>query len=348
MNAKIRWGVIGSTGIARRRTIPEGILPARNAQLVAVWSRNQAANAEVARQFGAEPVGSIQELLACDLDAVYIGSPPGAHLEQTLACAAARKHVLCEKPLGLSVLEAETMAETCRRSGVVLGTALMMRFQAQHQAALELLREGRLGTPVFARAQLSCWYPPIPGAWRQTPETGGGGSLMDLGGHCLDLLEMFFGPIQTVSCMIGRTVHSYPSEDSAIVTVQFANGALGVVDAFFCIPDASSRNVLELYGSKGSILARGTIGQGNRGVMLAYLESGEDYDARQARPSGAGTPIDPEPVNTYRAEIEEFSQALLGGRSPANDAELGLRNQRLLAACYESAASGRFDLLAKK
>ena len=341
MARKIKWGVIASTGIAKRRTIPEGIVPASNAELVAVFSRNPAANAEVARQFGARAVDSIDALLAEDIDAVYIASPPGVHREQTLAGAKAGKHVLCEKPLGLTVADAGAMVKACNEAGVRLGTALMMRFHSQHQAALNLIRDGKLGKPVFARAQLSCWYPPLAGAWRQDPATGGGGSLMDLGGHCLDLLELFFGQARAVSCFINRTIQSYSSEDSAVVSVSFANGALGVVDTFFNIPDESSRNVLELYGSRGSIHAQGTIGQGDRGEMVARLQQASGYDAQQARSSGASVPINPPPVNTYRAEIEEFSQAIIEKRQPVNDGQMGLRSQKLLAACYESAKTAR-------
>jgi predicted dehydrogenase len=342
MMRKVQWGVLGSGGIARRRTIPEGLLPAANAQLVAVFDVDPAANAAAAREFGVAAVGSVEELLRADLEAVYIATPPAGHREQTLACARAGKHVLCEKPLGLTVPDAEAMVAACAQGGVRLGTAFMMRFHAQHQAALQWLREGRLGQPVFARAQLSCWYPPLPGAWRQDPALGGGGSLMDMGGHCLDLLEMFFGPVRAVSCLTRCTVHAYAAEDSAVASLQFANGALGVVDTFFCVPDQTSQNRLELYGSRGSLLAQGTIGQGAGGEMIAFLEADvAGYDARQARPTAGGLAIRPTPVNPYRAEIEAFSQALLEDREPAPSAALGLQSQRLLAACYESARSGR-------
>ncbi|MBI5387532.1 MAG: Gfo/Idh/MocA family oxidoreductase [Verrucomicrobia bacterium] len=335
---RVRWGVLGSGGIARRRTIPEGIVPARNAELVAVFDVNAAANADVAKQFGARAVGSVAELLKADVDAVYVASPPKVHRGQTLACAQAGKHVLCEKPLGLTVADAEAMLAACQQAGVRLGTAFMMRFHAQHQAALQLIRDGQLGRPVFARAQLSCWYPLLAGAWRQDPAAGGGGALMDMGGHCIDLLEMFFGPVRAVSCFTNRTIHDYASEDSAVASLQFANGALGVVDAFFCVPDEASQNRLELYGSLGSILAKGTIGQSDRGEMVACLKkNGADYDAQQTRPSGGAVLIDPTPVNMYQAEIEEFSQALLDGRELSNHAQLGLQSQRVLAACYESA-----------
>ena len=342
MSAKIKWGVVGSGGIARRRTIPEGMTKAHNAELSVVFDIDEQANAEVAKEYGAEQAGNISALLNADCEAVYVATPAHVHAEQVRACAEAGKHVLCEKPLGMTVAEAEEMIALCRQKGVKLGCAFMMRFVAQHCKALEIIREGKLGRPVYARAQLSCWYPPIEGAWRQDPATGGGGALIDMGGHCIDLLEMFFGRVVKVSCLINNIIHDYTSEDSATAMLFFENGALGTVDTFFCIPDNSSKNVLELYGSKGSILAKGTIGQGAAGEMTAFLEQGgEDYDAQQAREEGQGISIDPEPINTYQAEIEEFSRAIIEDREPAISAELGLRSQKILTACYESARLGK-------
>jgi predicted dehydrogenase len=342
MSRKIKWGVIGSGGIAKRRTIPEGISKANNAELSAVFDIDAQVNAEMAKKFGAKQAASISALLKADIDAVYIATPAHLHAEQVRACAKAGKHILCEKPLGMTVAEAEEMIEVCKQIGVKLGCAFMMRFVAQHQHALSLIKEGMLGTPTYARAQLSCWYPPIEGAWRQDPSTGGGGSLIDMGGHCIDLLEMFFGPVVKVSCFINNTVHDYKSEDSAVAMLFLENGALGTIDTFFCIPDNSSKNVLELYGSKGSILAKGTIGQAPAGQMVAFLEQdSEEYDAQQARNEAQGIVIAPEPVNTYQAEIEEFGRAIIDDREPVISGELGLRSQKILTACYESARSGK-------
>jgi predicted dehydrogenase len=338
----VRWGVIGSGGIARRRTIPEGIMAAPNARLAAVFDINAAANREVAEQFGTSAAESIQDCLAREIDAVYIASPANAHYEHVMACAAAGKHVLCEKPLGMSVAESEEMACAARKAGVLFGTALMMRFHSQHLEAKRLIEQGQLGKIVYARAQLSCWYPHIPGAWRQDPATGGGGSLMDMGGHCIDLLETFLGPAAQVSCFVRNTVHDYKSEDSAVALLEFASGALGTVDTFFCITDEGSRNALELHGSMGSIVAEGTLGQADRGKMTAILkESTGGYEAAQVRDAAGGIDISPTPVNMYLAEIESFSDAILAGSEPAVGAEAGIRSQRVLAACYESARTGR-------
>ena len=165
---------------------------------------------------------------------------------------------------------------------------------------------------------------------------------MDMGGHCIDLLEMFFGKVKKLSCFINNSVHDYESEDSATVMLFFENGALATVDTFFCIPDNSVKQILELYGSKGSIIAYGTMGQGSAGEMTAYLEQdGKQYDAQQVRTEEGGIAISPEPVNTYKAEIEEFSAAIIEGRQPSNNAEMGLTSQKVLTACYESAKTGK-------
>lgn len=343
---KTRWGVIGAAGIARRRTIPEGIVPANNATLVAVYDINQAANEEVAEEFKSVACKSVAELLESDVNVVYIATPTWSHCDYVEKAAAAGKHILCEKPLGMSVQECQKMLATCDQYGVKLGTGLMMRFQAQHQAALQMLRDGNIGIPVFARAQLSCWYPPIPDAWRQSPQLGGGGSLMDLGGHCVDLLEMFMGPVKSVQCLTGNLIHSYASEDTAVVLMEFASGAKGVVDCLFNVPDNSSLNRLELYGSQGSILAEGTLGQGEQGTMTARIETeNTGYAAQQERAADGGIVIAPPPVNMYLVEVESFSAAIINNTKPPVAGNDGLHNQMVLTACYESARSGKRILL---
>ncbi len=340
--AKVKWGVWGSCGIAKRRTIPEGLKKASNAKLKVIFDVAADANRALAEEFKVRAAASPEELLTKDVQAVYIATPAFLHYEQVMAAIKAGKHVLCEKPLGMDNRQAEEMVAAAAKQGVQLGCAFMMRFQSQHQAALEIIRQGKLGKPVYGRAQLSCWYPPIAGSWRQIQSQGGGGSLMDMGGHCIDLLEMFFGDVVKVSCFINHAVHNYQTEDAATATLFFGNGAMATVDTFFCIPDVASKNSLELYGSGGSILATGTIGQGKAGKMTAYLsDPNAIYDAQQARAAAAGMAIKPKPVNMYRAEIEAFSQAILDGKPSPIDAVIGLRSQKILTACYESAKSGR-------
>ena len=338
----MKWAVLGSCGIAKRRTIPEGIVAADNTELVAVYDVNTEANDALAEEFGVVAASSEEDLLAGDADVVYIATPVNLHLQQVLACAEAGKHVICEKPLGMDSGEAVLMLEACERAGVRLAVGFMMRFLALHQAALKLIKAGKLGKPVFGRAMISCWYPPMEDAWRQDPAKGGGGSLMDMGGHGINLMEMFFGEIKRVGCFINNCIHDYESEDSAVATLFFENGAMASIDAFFCIPDAGSKTRLELYGSAGSILAEGTLGQSKNGEMTAYFENGASgYAEQQVRSKGERISINPKPVNTYQSEVEEFSASILEGRETTISAKSALRTQNVLAACYESAKTGK-------
>lgn len=340
----ITWGVIGAGGIADRRTIPEGMMPASNARLVAVCDEQPDRLAEVAGKYGVRADDTFEAILAADdIDAIYVATPTQLHRDHAVAAAGAGKHVLCEKPLARTVAECEEIVAACADAGVKLGVNFMMRFHACHVRLKQMIEAGELGTPVFGRAELTCWYPPIPDAFRQHPALGGGGALADMGNHCIDVLEMLFGSTIEVFARTANLVQDYPSEDTAACLLRFDSGAVGVVDALFNVPDDAARNALEVYGSRGSVVSFGTIGQDSGGALRAVLEKvGKSYDAAQVREGPAPEQtIEPEPVNIYRAHIEAFSQALIDDTPPPVAGEDGLWNHRVVEACYESARSGK-------
>ena len=342
----VKWAVLGCGGIADRRTIPEGIIPAKNAELVAVMDVDRDRLAEVSKKYGnIRSYPTVEELLSDnEVEAVYIATPVHLHAKQTASFARAGKHILCEKAMALTIKDCRDMIDVCRENKVKLGIGLMMRYHAYHLKAREMVEQGILGKITFCRAQLSCWYPDIEGAWRQNPDLGGGGSLIDMGSHCIDVLETAIGSrVKEVSCFIGSLAHHYPVEDTAVTILRFDSGAQAVVDSCFSIPDASSKNRLEIYGTKGSILAEATIGQAPDGQMRAYLEKEvKGYDANQERESGSTQEeIKPAPVNTYQAEIEDFSRCIEEDIAPSISGEDGLWSQRVVLACYESARTGR-------
>jgi len=340
----VNWGVIGAGGIASRRTIPEGITKAKNARLVAVMDVDATRIKELGAKYKVRYYTEEDELIKDkEVQAVYIATPVNLHYSQVVKAANAGKHLLCEKPLALTLKECEEMIKTCKRNKVKLGLGFMMRFHAYHKKAKEMIKAGLLGKIVLGRAQLSCWYPEIKGAWRQDPKLGGGGSFIDMGNHCIDLLEFILDSrVKEVACFTDRLVQDYQVEDSATCILRFENGAQGIVDNFFNIPDNSSKNRLEIYGSKGSILAEGTIGQSASGEMTAYLEKEEKgYDAKQKRTTATSEKVEVEPVNMYKGEIGEFSDCIERDLEPTISGEDGLSSQRVVLACYKSARTGK-------
>jgi len=349
---KVGWGVLGACGIAKRRTIPEGIAPASNAALVAVTDVNQVGAQEMATKFGAAFCATEKELLRVPgIQAIYVATPNYLHTQHVAAAAKARKHVLCEKPLALKSSDIRRMIAVCKKANVLLGVGFMMRFNVYHRKIQELVRSGALGAPVMARGQMTCWYPPLEGAWRQVPELGGGGPLPDMGSHAVDVLEMFFGRTKKVSARTFNRVHSYPPgpgfdrgvEDTCLALLEFESGAAGVVDVSFGIPDEASEFALEVYGSRGAVKGKYSLGQGPGGEMRScILGQGKGYDAQQqAQEKGGFQPLTLETKNTYQSEIEAFSQAILEGRPAPVPAEDGLWNQIVMEAVYKSARTGK-------
>ncbi len=235
----------------------------------------------------------------------------------------------------------------CVAQGVKLMVGYMMRFHAHHQWLKTQIDGGALGQPVFGRAQLTCWYPDVPGAWRQDPALGGGGAFIDMGTHCLDLLEMFLGRVRRLSAVMGTLTHGYAVEDSATLLLEFESGAHGVVDANFNIPDEASQNVLEVRGTRGAVYADHTIGQDAGGNMISYLLGAVGgYDAAQARTGSIAQTVSVTPVNCYRAEVEHFVDCIEQDCTPDTDGREGLRNLKLTLLAYEAACSGKVMLVA--
>lgn len=339
----VNFGVIGAGGIARRRTIP-GMLRAKNCRLVAVMDpvdpEGVAAEFNVSRAYRREA-----DLLADpQVEAVYIASPAHCHARQIEMAAEAHKHVLCEKPLTLKLEQARKAVALCRRRRVFLQEGYMMKFHGAHVKIKQLIDEGRLGQIVYLRAQLSCWYPKIDGAWRQDPRKGGGGSLIDMAAHLYDLIEYLAGPIRRIAAMTGNLVQDYRSEDASTTLLELDCGAQATVDCFFCIPDEASRTRLEIYGSQGAVLSEGTIGQSQAGKVEAILGlGGAGYDAAQSKDVVRKFQRLPFPaVNPYAAECSYFADCILRNEPPTiNGAASALRNMALIEKAYQSSISGR-------
>ena len=334
---KIKWGVIGCGGIADRRTIP-GMMLADNAELIAVMDANGEVAEKVREKYNAKyAFDNYEELLALDeIDAVYIASPVFCHMEQATAAAKAKKHILLEKPMALTADESAEIAAVCEKEGVKLGVGLMMRFHAYHQEMKKIVAAGKLGDIVSMRGQLTCWYPDIPNNWRQNKALSGGGALMDMGIHCIDLLQYITGLKATeVTGFAGTQTFSYNADDSAAIVMKMENGALAMVDSNFNIPDAAAKCKLEIYGTKGSIMAEGTISQVEGGdVSVLISDDSLGYDAAQNRDELVPVKLDVELGNMYTKEVESFGRAILNDTEPEITAADAIFVQTIVERAY--------------
>ncbi len=331
MDENLGWGVIGCGGIAEKRTIPEGIVPSPGCTVEAVMSPHQSTVDRVGDEFGVmgRYTDYVDLLRDPGVDAVYIASPNYAHNQQVLSAAEEGKHVLCEKPLGMDVGEVRDMISACERNEVKFSAGFMMRFHSCHREAKRIIDEGLLGEVVFARLHFGCWYPDMEGAWRQDPELGGGGCLMDLGIHGIDLLRMLLGDVTQVFAENRTTSFKYPVEDSSLVNLVFESGSLGVVDSFFNLRHSGTANALEIYGTQGYLKSIGSVGQESTGTVQYRDVSGRDRT------------VEPEPLNMYRGEVEDFKRAIEEGSDPVNSGYEGLEDQKVVMGAYESSEKGR-------
>ena len=340
---KIKWGVIGCGGIADRRTLP-GMMLADNAELIAVMDANGEVARKVKEKYNAKfAFDNYEELLAIDeIQAVYIASPVFCHKEQALAAAKAGKHILLEKPMALTSEESAEIAEACKAAGVKLGVGLMMRFHSYHQEMKKLIAEGKLGDIVSMRAQLTCWYPDIPNNWRQNKALSGGGALMDMGIHCIDLLQYISGlQAKKVTGFADTQTFSYNADDSAMIVMKMDNGAMAMVDANFNIPDAAAKCRMEFYGTKGSIMAEGTISQIEAGeVNILISDDSLGYDAAQNREDLVPVKLDVALGNMYTKEIESFGRAVANDTEPEITAADAINVQRIVEQAYLASENG--------
>jgi predicted dehydrogenase len=316
----------------------------QNAELAAVMEVTKEFAEKIAGKYGVKyAYDNENDLLENpEIEAVYIASPVAAHYGQTIKAARNHKHILLEKPLALTSKEGAKLVAVCEKENVLFASGLMMRYHAYHQKAKELVNSGALGQIVSMRAQLTCWYPEIEGSWRQNFAQSGGGALMDMGIHCIDLLQFISGAkAAAVSAVTGTKTFSYDVDDSASLLLEFDNGACGYVDTNFNIPDNAAQCRLEIYGTKGSILANGTIGQTEGGTMLLTLADDSKYSSIQNRNQSGGVEITAQLGNMYEKEITSFGNSILNGTKaevPASDA---WQVQKIIECAYQASHEKR-------
>lgn len=323
------WGLIGASTIAREWVI--GAIRAQaGAEVAAVMSSSAARAADYAKANGIPKAYDTLDALLADpkVDAVYISTTNELHKEQTLAAAAAGKHVLCEKPLALSVADARQMVEGCRNAGVVLGTNHHLRNAASHRAMRAAIKAGRIGTPLAARVFHAVYLPPHLQGWRITRPEAGGGVILDITVHDVDTLRFVLDddPVEVTALAQSGGMAAAGLEDAAMAVFRFGSGLIAQTHDGFTTKYAGTG--IEIHGTEGSLIGRDVMTQRPIGSVSLRHETGEE-----------ALPLAQE--NLYERALRAFHAAMRGEGHPAATGEDGVWSLAAGVAALQSAKSGR-------
>ena len=328
----VYWGILGAGKIAESQMAP-AIGAAPGHELAAVTRRELSAAQQFADRHGAQRAyDSVEALLEADqVNAVYVATPPHLHARETVLAAEAGKHVLCEKPMALTTGEAREMIDACRANGVMLTICHYQRFNARHQHIRRLLEAGAIGQVTAARINFSDRFPPQPGVWHHDPEISGGGPVMDLGIHCVDLLRFLCGPAESVSALVETLVDSSAVADTATLLLRLASGAQAVVTSHWTTAnyEPERANGLEICGTEGSIAAAPISAKDSAGTLRVLTEDGvRDYS------------VEPGGPRPHVALLGAFGDAVAREIPNPIPGEDGLAGLAVVEAAYESARCG--------
>lgn len=338
--AAVRIGIIGAGFIAD--THAAAIHAIAGAQAVAVASHDLAKAQAFARSHAIPHAdGDYHDLLARpDVDAVVVAVPNYLHAPVVEAAAAAGKHVLCEKPLCLTLDEGRRMAGACREHGVQLVYAEVLPYVPKYVRAQELAASGALGKVFFVRHGEE--HPGPHSDWFYDPVRAGGGVLLDMACHSIEFARWVLGKPATRSVTATlatfRHGHRTACDDHSICTIEFADGSLALCENSWAKPGGVD-DKCEIYGTTGN--TRADVGLGNS--LLTYSEGGYDYAMEKAGTTqGWSFTMWDELWNYgYPQQIRHFADVANGRCAPCETVEDGLEVLRIICAAYQSAAEGR-------
>jgi predicted dehydrogenase len=335
---ELHFGIVGTGMVANYHA--EAIAKTEGARLVAVCRANAGASVEAAERFGVPCEPHLDALLARhDIDAVCICTPSGLHAAQTIAAAQAGKHVLVEKPIALTLADADAMIAACHTAGVQLGVALQRRTDPEFQAVRTAIEAGELGRLTLGAVSVPYLRPQSyydSADWRGTWALDGGGALMNQGIHLVDLLLWFMGDVAQVQAAAATLTHNIEVEDCITASLRFANGALGSIVATTSAAPGFPHRV-EVYGDRGGVQIEGehVIRWG-----APDKETKRHGDTETSATVAAGAGASPTGISTagHTRIVQDFVAAAREGRVPLVSGEEGRRSLALVLAMYEAAS----------
>ena len=307
------------------------------ARLVGVGHYNPARYDEISQRFGV-PARSYDDVLADPaVDAVCICTPSGQHAQETIAAASSGKHVLVEKPMALSLPDADAMIAACRENGVQLGVCLQRRAEPLFRRVHDAIHGGDLGEITLGVVTMP-YYRDEPyyaqADWRGTWEMDGGGVLMNQGIHIIDLLLWFLGDPVDVHAFADSRHRSVEIEDTAGAVLRFANGAVATITATVATEPGFPHR-LEVYGTNGGIQIEGESVL-RWGLADAARETVEPWPVATEQVD-AGMAGDPRGISTsgHIAILKDFISGIRRGEDPVIDGTEGRRSLATILAVYE-------------
>ena len=323
----IRYAVVGLGHIAQVAVLPAFAHARRNSTLAAIVTGDATKRRALARQYQLAHAFTYDEYEEClrHVDAVYIALPNSMHAEYTVRAARAGVHVLCEKPLAVTVEECRQMIAACRKAGVRLMVAYRLHFEALNLAAVELARSGRLGEIKYFNSSFSM---KVRRGDIRTRRACGGGTLYDIGVYCINAARYLFRAeptaVSAVSINSGLASLSEIDETTAGV-LRFGNDRIASFITSFNAADVAAYRIV---GTKGDLHAD---------PAYEYAE-GLRYTLTL---NGKATRKQIGKRDQFAPQLLYFSDCIIQGREPEPSGEEGLQDVRIVQALYESARTGR-------
>jgi predicted dehydrogenase len=328
----IRIGLIGGGNITE--THARAVRSIQDAEITAIVGDNSKNVNRLCREHGGEPYLDFKKFLNHrPMDMVIIGSPSGLHAEQGIAAAQCGLHVLTEKPIDISTQRADALIRTAAQFRVKLGVIFQDRVKPDICQLKESVNSGVLGKPILADARVKWYRPPDyygNSRWRGTLALDGGGALINQGVHTLDLLLWLLGDIVRVHAKTTTALHKIEGEDTAVAILEFANGAVGVLQATTAAYPGYARRV-ELTGSEGTLILD------DDHIVATDLRSKSQAatgasDISSGPCESASTPAVSD-FRWHKALLEDFISAVRQNKTPVCDGHDG----RVIEAIYRSA-----------
>jgi UDP-N-acetyl-2-amino-2-deoxyglucuronate dehydrogenase len=334
---KLNFGIIGCGRIAYKHA--EAIKKNVKANLLCVCDIIEERAAEYKDKYGAEAhFTDYRKMLEYSgLDVVNICTPSGMHAEMGIAAAQAGKHVIVEKPMALSLKDADDLIEACDESGVKLAVCFQNRFNPPVQKLRRALEEGRFGKLTHASAIVR-WFRPQDyydqAPWRGTRAMDGG-CLMNQSIHNIDLLQWMMGPVESVFGYTATNLRKIECEDVGVAVLKFKNGALGVIEASTTIYPENLEETLNIFGEKGTVVLGG--------IAVNKIETWKFADSTDE--NGAIDQHQQDVPNVYGfghdALVEDFIQAVTNDSKPYIDGWEGRKALEIVKAIYFSVTSNK-------